>query len=216
MHHPRWPPTEATRNIVIRRPAWTSTDRTERPQPVVATEPALVRLREVTAPTGTAKAGTAVPPSRPQVTPPERSTMPVTTTTVPERTTPGIRPDTRKTTASRTARPPSTVQSQRKPTPASSMTNGRRIPATTRKPTRRAMQRPISTLMVVITKAREKENSRKQIQITMIERQKVNKTKKRANAKEVCDCVCNATKRENAATYDKRKTKLSISTATER
>lgn len=82
------------------------------------------------------------------------------------------------------------------------------------------MQRPISTLMVVITKAREKENSRKQIQITMIERQKVNKKKKRrANAKEVCDCVCNATKRENAATYDKRKTKLrqlSISTATER
>lgn len=130
MHHPRWPPTEATRNIVILRPAWTSTDRTERPQPVVAMEPEPVHLREVTAPTGTAKAGTVVPPSRPQVTPPERSTMPVTTTTVPERTTPGIRPDTRKTTASLTARPPSTVQSQRKPTPASSMTNGRRIPAT--------------------------------------------------------------------------------------
>lgn len=131
-HPRRWHPTVATRNIVIRLPAWTSTDRTELPQLVVVTEPVPVRPKEVTAPTGTAKAATAVPLFRPQVTPPEPSTTPVTTTTVPERTTPGIRQDTRKTTASRTARQPITVQFLPRPTPANSMTTGRRIPVTPR------------------------------------------------------------------------------------
>lgn len=148
----RCPRTADTRNIAIHLPAWTSTDRTERPQLAAATEPEPVPLREDTAPTDTAKVATAAPQSRPQATPPEPSTTLVTTTTVPERTTHGIRPDTRKTTASLTARRPTTAPSRPRPTPASSMTTGRRIPATTRKPTRRAMQRPISTLMVVITR----------------------------------------------------------------
>lgn len=129
-HLRRCPRTADTRNTVIHLPAWTSTDRTERQQPVAATEQVPVHLRADTAPTGTAKVVTAAPQSRPQATPLEPSTTPVITTTVPELTTHGIRPDTRKTTASRTAQPPTTAPSLPRPTPASSMTTGRRIPAT--------------------------------------------------------------------------------------
>lgn len=129
-HLRRCPRTADTQNTVIHLPAWTSTDRTERPQLVAATEPVPVPLREDTEPTGTAKVVTAAPQFRPQDTPLEPSTTLVTTTTVPELTTHGIRLDTRKTTASRTAQPPTTAPSRPRPTPASSMTTGRRIPAT--------------------------------------------------------------------------------------
>lgn len=202
IHHQRWPHTVATQNIAILPQAWTNTDRTEQPRLEAAMEPVPVRPKEDTAQTGTAKVATEVPLPRPQVTPPEPSTMPVTTTTVLERTTPGIKPDTRKTTASLTVRLRTTVQFPPKPTPVNSMTTGQRTPVTTRKPTRRAMQRPISTLMVVITKAGKRANERdKQKQITMIERQRQTKRAK------VCDCVCKATKRKRNSNLQREKTK---------
>lgn len=159
---PRWPVTEAIRSTITRRPAWTSTAHTERPVPAATVRP--VQPKVATVPTVTARVRTAARQWPRRATRPERSMTPVITITALERTTAGIKPDTHRTTANRTAPPLITVPSQRKPIPVSStMTDQAATLVTTRKPTRKATQRPISTLMVVIIR-RTKTKTQREIE----------------------------------------------------
>lgn len=149
VHRPRWLATEAIRSTITRRPAWTSTAPMERPVPVATVRP--VHPKVATARTGTARVRTEARRWPRRVTRPERNMTPVTTITALALTTAGIRQDTRRTTVNRMVLPLITVPSRLKPIPVSStMTDQEATLVTTRKPTRKATQRPISTLMVVI------------------------------------------------------------------
>lgn len=149
VHRPRWLGTVAIQNTIIHRPVWTSTAHMERPVPVATVRP--VHPRAATAPTGTGRVRTEARRWPRRATRPVRNMTPVTTITVLELTTVGIRPGTHRTTVNRMVPPRTTVPFLRKPIPVSStMTDQEATQVTTRKPTRKATQRPISTLMVVI------------------------------------------------------------------
>lgn len=85
----------------------------------------------------------------------EQNTTQATMITVLAHMTAGIKQLTHKITASRTVLPPITVRLKLKPTPPSSTMIGQLTLVTTHKPTRKAMQKPISTRMVVITRTEQ-------------------------------------------------------------
>lgn len=161
VHLLRRPATEAIRSIITRQLVWTSMARMVRPLPAHTAQPAL--LRAPTVPMGTVRVRTVPRQCLQRGMPPGRNTTPVSTITAPDRTTVGIRPGTHKTTANRMVAPLLiTVPFRQIPTPASSTMIDRRVTqAMTRKPTRKATQRPISTLMVVII--RKSKESKTQI-----------------------------------------------------
>lgn len=146
-HRPPWPATEAIRSTPTHQPAWISM---ARPVPVATVRP--VQPKVATVPTGTVRARMEARQWLRRLTRPERNTTAASTITARlERMTAGISPVIRRTTVNRTAPRLTTVPFRQKPIPASrTMTDQEAMLVMTRKPTRKATQRPISTLMVVI------------------------------------------------------------------
>lgn len=141
---------EVTKNTAISLPVWISTERMEPPAPVVMV--LQEHHREVILLMVMVKARMAVQLYNPPGMPPEQNMTQAITITVLERMTLGIKPVTRRITANRTVPQPITVQFPQKLIPLSNTMIEQAMPVMTRKPIRKATQRPISTLMVVITR----------------------------------------------------------------
>lgn len=149
VRHHRWVPMAVIRSTLM-RPAWTSTGHMAQPVPRVTALPVPSRLAMLRM--ATDKAPTEQRPSPPPGTLLAQSTTPATMITALERTIRDTRLVIRRTIANRTVPRPITAPFPRRHTPVSSMTIGQVTPVMTRKPTPRAMQRPISMRMVVITR----------------------------------------------------------------